>query len=211
MASHLKRIFITGLILLLPFILTLILVAFVFNLLTGPFVGAVSSLFSHYEVFQNERVIIFISRVIILILLFILTLFVGFVGRYVFFNSLLKFWEEVLYKIPLVRSIYKTCKDVMGTVMATETRSFKQVVLVPFPSPLSQVVGLVTQENLPSSVGEDMVAVFVPTTPNPTSGFLMLYKKSEVIQLDMPVEEAFKYIISCGVVLTSIKALEKRP
>jgi uncharacterized membrane protein len=216
MAPHLKKTFITGVILLLPFILTLMLVSFLFNLLTTPFVGVVSSFFNHYELFQkgfflfNEaQITIFFSRVMILLLLVLFTIGVGFIGRYVFVNSLIHFWEGVLYKIPFVRSIYKMCKDVMNTVMATETRSFKQVVLVPFPSVLSQVVGLVTQENIPSHVGEEMMAVFVPTTPNPTSGFLMLYKKSDVTPLDMPIEEAFKYIISCGVILSSINVVDK--
>ncbi len=217
MAPHLKKIFITGIILLLPFILTLMLVSFLFNLLTGPFVGMVSSFFHRFELFQNglllfneNQVTVFFSRVIILILLTLFTFLVGFIGRYVFVNSLINFWEGILYKIPFVRSIYKMCKDVMNTVMATETQSFKQVVLVPFPSPLSRVVGLVTQESIPSHMGEEMMAVFVPTTPNPTSGFLMLYKKSDVIALDMPIEEAFKYIISCGVILSPIKTDEEK-
>jgi uncharacterized membrane protein len=195
-----KKIFITGLVTLLPLALTLLVLLFVFNLLTGPFVEVMNSILDYYGVIGVKYWQYPVSRLIILGLLIAFTILLGAFGRWYFVHSFIKFWENLVYQIPFVSSIYKTCKDVMSTIMATETRSFKQVVVVPFPSEDVQSVGLVTQENIRSSDGEEMLAVFVPTTPNPTSGFLMMFKEHDLVHIDMSVEEAFRYIISCGVI-----------
>ena len=152
----------------------------------------------------------FVSKIIILVLLFFFTLFLGAVARWIFVGYLLKWWDAILHRIPFVSSIYKTCQDVIKTMFASKTKSFKQVVLVPFPSTESRSIGLVTGENLsglPESNTQNIVAVFVPTTPNPTSGFLMMFNAAELIYLDMRVEEALKYIISCGVIMTNFKTI----
>ena len=106
-----------------------------------------------------------------------------------------------MHRIPIIRTVYKTCQEVINTIFATKTKSFKQVVLVPFPDEGSYSIGLVTQENIPNLAKkscDDLTAVFVPTTPNPTSGFLMMFEEKDLIHLDMKIEDAFKYIISCG-------------
>jgi len=206
-----KKYFVTGVVILLPLALTAIIVIFLINLLTEPFIGFVQSALDHYGftdtqifLFNTPQVQLFISRVLILIVLFLFTLSLGALARWFFFNSLLKMWDYLIHKIPFVRTVYKTSQDVINTILTTDTRSFKQVVVVPFPSADSHSVGLVTRENIrdiPHRENESLVAVFVPTTPNPTSGFLMLYPEEDLIYLDMKVEEALKYIISCGVIL----------
>lgn len=210
-----KKHFITGLVILLPLALTILLVVFVFNLLTSTFVDGVSAVFDYYGIFEKGFLFLsgkqlnrFVSRLLILILLVLFTVLLGFVGRWYFVHSTIKFWEGMVLKIPFIRSVYKTCKDVMSTIMETKTRSFKQVVMVHFPNEQTQTIGLVTQENIPSSDGEEMLAVFVPTTPNPTSGFLMMFKDSDLVHLDMSIEDAFKYIISCGVIPSPFKKVE---
>jgi uncharacterized membrane protein len=213
-----KKYFITGLVLLLPLTLTIIIVLFVFNLLTEPFVGLVSNFLRHYGLFShgilgNDETIIVFSRILILILLFFFTVFLGILGRLVFMHYFIRGWESLVGRIPLVRSIYKTSQDVIQTLFTNTNRSFKQVVLVRFPNAETLSVGLVTRdviEGLPPALG-NLIAVFVPTTPNPTSGFLMLFKREDVIYLDMPVEDALKYILSCGVVAAPFtKAVEKQ-
>jgi uncharacterized membrane protein len=94
---------------------------------------------------------------------------------------------------------------VIKTIFGTTTRSFKQVVLVPFPNKETYSLGLVTREEIPAFKGgeeKELIAVFVPTTPNPTSGFLMMFEAEDLVFLDMRVEDAFKYIISCGVIMS---------
>lgn len=137
---------------------------------------------------------------------FFFTVSLGLFARWFFFHYLVRLWETMLAKIPFISSVYKTCQDIIYTLFASSSNSFKQVVMAPFPSPDTRAIGFVTNENIPAIKGEDvLVAVFVPTTPNPTSGFLMIFKEKDLTYLDMKVEDALKYVISCGVVSAELK------
>lgn len=206
-----KRHFIAGLVILLPVTLTLIVVAFLFNFLTEPFLGITRSIFAHYGLLHTDflfltagQVQTIISQILIFITLILFTLLLGFLARWFVIHYLLHAWEYIIHRIPFVSSIYKACQDVIKTVFGTQTNAFKQVVMVPFPNPETKTIGLLTRETLPgieSLTGKRLVVVFVPTTPNPTSGFLTLFNEEDVIPLDMPIEDAFKYVISCGVIM----------
>lgn len=214
-----RKSFITGLVILLPLALTLVIVMFLVNLLTDPFAGLVQGIFGYYGIFSKGFLFLsavqvkhYVSQVLILTFLFFFTVLLGFLTRWFFVHYFIRFWDAILHRIPFIRSIYKTTQDVIKTIFASKTSSFKQVVLVPFPNPETYGIGLVTKENLPSVEGATaagLVAVFVPTTPNPTSGFLMMYRPDDIIYLDMGVEEAFKYVISCGVLPTPFKAISR--
>lgn len=206
-----RKYFITGLILLLPLALTLVIVVFLVNLLTEPFVGAVQSFLDHYGLIDHDFLFLsarqlqyIVSQILILISLFFITVGLGFLARLFFFHYVIKAWDYMIHRIPIIRSVYKTCQDVIHTILKSDTKSFKQVVVVPFPGPESHSIGLVTREDLPGvphQEGKKIIAVFVPTTPNPTSGYLVMYPEDSVAYVDMKVEEALKYIISCGVIL----------
>lgn len=212
-----KKYFITGLVILLPLALTLAIVVFIFNLLTTPFLGFVKTIFDRYQLFESGFLFLspdqfqnLIAQILILTSLVAVTIGLGFIARWFFFRSLIRLTEYILRTIPIVRSIYRTSEEVIKTIFTSKTNSFKQVVAVRFPHQDTYSIGLVTRENIPSlkeTRHEDVVAVFVPTTPNPTSGFLVMYKPSDLIYLDMKVEDAFKYIISCGVILPSFTAM----
>lgn len=205
-----KKYFITGLIILLPLALTMMIVMFIFNLLTVPFLGLVKTVFDGHHLFEEgffllngDQMQSLAAQLLILLSLFLIVIGLGFIARWFFFKTVLKFAEYTVKKIPLVSTIYKTCQDVIKTIFTSKTKSFKQVVLVRFPNAETYSLGLVTREHisgLTNTPYEGAVAVFVPTTPNPTSGFLVMFKPSELIYLDMKVEDAFKYIISCGVI-----------
>lgn len=203
-----KKYFVTGLVFLLPLALTIVIVVFLMNFLTQPFVGLVKSVLNSLGIFTKgfwflsaSQVEQIVSQLLVLTLLFGVTVLVGYVTRWVIFHYFIRIGEYILHRIPLINTIYKTTQDVINTIFTNNTRSFKQVVLLPFPSEFTYAVGLITRENLEGLSMEDRVAVFVPTTPNPTSGFLMMVRKDDVIYLDMKVEEALKYVISCGVIL----------
>ncbi len=214
-----RKYFITGLVILLPVALTTAIVLFIFNLFTTPFLGIVNTLFDRYHLFEQGFLFLnpyhiqnLIAQVLILLSLFFITIILGLIARWFFFRTLIKFAEYIVKRIPLVNSIYRTCQDVIKTIFTSKTKSFKQVVLVRFPNPDTYSVGLVTCENLPDLAGatSNSVAVFIPTTPNPTSGFLLMYNSEELIYLDMKVEDAFKYIISCGVIVPPFNVIAKR-
>lgn len=214
-----KKYFITGLVILLPLALTIAIVVFVVNLLTDPFVGLVKAAFAHFNLLSGgflfltgNQVQQVISEIIILILLFFFTVGLGYLASWFFVRYLFRFWDYIIHRIPFVSSIYGTCQDVIKTMFGSKTNSFKQVVMVPFPQENTYSIGLVTRENLPGfdhSPNADLVAVFVPTTPNPTSGFLMMFKQTDLVYLDMRVEDAFKYVISCGVIAAPFKGVSK--
>lgn len=204
-----RKYFITGLVTLLPVTMTILVVLFIVNFLTGPFIGVVNEILGSLGLLENGFLFLngdqskrIVSQFIILIFLFGATVFLGFLTRWVFIHYFIRIGDYIFHNIPIIRSIYKTSKDVIHTIFQSDTKSFKQVVLVPFPKDGVKAIGLVTREHVPGEDGSKYTAVFVPTTPNPTSGFLMMFKEEQLTYLDMPVEEAFKYIISCGVVQT---------
>jgi uncharacterized membrane protein len=213
-----KKYFVTGVVILLPLAVTIAIIAFLVNLLTDPFLELSKAILSYFNIgengflfFSGDQLRRFASKLVILLILFFFTVFLGFIARWFFIHKLIQLWDYVIHRIPLVSTIYKTCQDVINTIFASKTNSFKQVVLVPFPSPETRSIGLVTRDNVPfpdSNTG-NLVTVFVPTTPNPTSGFLMLFEEKDLTYLDMKVEEAFKYVISCGVIPTPFNAVSK--
>ncbi len=214
-----KKYFVTGLVILLPLTLTIAIVVWLFNLLTVPFAGVIQSIFNHYNLLQDgflflkaSQVQQILSQIIILTLLFSFTVFLGTIARMFFFSYLMNTWNYMIHRIPLISSIYKTCQDVINTIFTSNNNSFKQVVMVPFPNKNTYTIGLVTRDDLPSFTGDESsrnIAVFVPTTPNPTSGFLVIFKEEDLIYLDMPIENAFKYIISCGMIATPFRNISK--
>lgn len=215
---YMKKYFVAGLVILLPFALTIAILVFIFNFLTVPFTGIVKSIFDHYQIFDNGFFVFttdhmqqIISQTLILLFLFFSTVGLGVVAHFFFMPQLATFGEAIVSRIPIVNTIYRTSKDVVKTMFHSSSKSFKQVVLVPFPTKEVYSVGLITQENLPNpNEGPSAyIAVFVPTTPNPTSGFLMMFKPEEIQYLDMKVEDAFKFVVSCGVVPMPFKIISR--
>jgi uncharacterized membrane protein len=201
-----KKYFLTGLATLLPLAVTVYVVVFFVRFLTHPFMGLMVSLLEQLplEWPNSEQAIQTTSEVLILICLFLFTLFLGMVARWFFFNTLIKIGDKILHKIPLVNKVYKTTKDIIQTLFVSEKKSFKQVVMIPFPHKECYCLGLISRDSPTScsdSVHDDLVSVFVPTTPNPTTGFLIMIPKADLIFLDMKSEEAIKYIVSCGVMV----------
>lgn len=213
-----KRYLFTGLAILLPLALTVAIVLFLVNLLTAPFLDVVKPLLLKFSlfregfgIFSGEQLVRSSSRFVILVLLFTLTVVVGFLARQFFIKYLISLGDSILHRIPLVNTVYKTSQDVIKTIFSDTSSSFKQVALVPFPHTHTRSIGLITRESVKDEEGKSLVAVFVPTTPNPTSGFLMLFERTDLTYVDMSVEEAFKYIISCGVIDTPLKAAPNEP
>jgi len=197
-----KKYFFIGLVTLLPLAVTVMAVMFVVNLLTKPFMGIVTHPLSYLPI-GSENLIRTISQILILITIFLFTLGVGLLARRFFFKSLMKFGELLLSKIPLVNKLYKTVREIFHTLLSGDKKSFQQVVMFPFPSKGSYVLGLVSQDapqTCSQSSSEKLISIFVPATPNPMTGFLIMRPRSELIYLNMRSEDAIKYIVSCGVV-----------
>lgn len=206
-----KKNFLAGLSLILPIVITLFIVQLLFKLLSAPFEGLTQPLMDWISTFEgippllnSPQIVHFASQVLILILLVAATIFVGFLGRIFLVDALFKLGDRLVHKIPFANKIYKAVQDVIHNLMAEEKMSFSRVVLAPFPFAESKVIGFITKEqehiqNDPTP--NKKMAVFIPGTPNPLMGFILLIPESELIFTEIKVEEAVKFIVSCGVVL----------
>ncbi|MCS5607633.1 MAG: DUF502 domain-containing protein [Alphaproteobacteria bacterium] len=138
----------------------------------------------------------------LLISVVILT-FVGFLTANIFGRTLLRTGERLVNRMPVVRSIYGAFKQILETVLSQSSNSFRQAVLVEYPRRGIWTVAFVTGETegeVAQRLDDEMINIYVPTTPNPTSGFLLMVPRRDLIFLDMPVEDAAKYVISIGVI-----------
>jgi uncharacterized membrane protein len=197
-----KKYFFTGLVTLLPLAVTIWVVHFFVNLLTKPFLGLFTA-FSHHLPEKMQTVVQALSQLIILLIIFFFVLFMGFVARRFFFSSLIRLGDRIMIRIPLVNKLYHTSKEIIKALFGSKTKSFQQVVILPFPNPNSYCLGLVAKEapqTCSEAEGEELVSVFVPTTPNPTAGFLVMCNRKHLVNLDMKADAAIKYVVSCAVI-----------
>jgi len=199
-----KKSFVTGLIILMPIILTILLFVFLIDLFTTPFLDMVEPwLAAHINL--DPTVISFIARIIILVLLFVAIFLLGLIARWFFIRPLIKWGNALMERIPVIKSIYKVTKDIISAFFSPEGRkAFNRPVMVPFPSEDSFCVGFysghVPKECLDKSKAE-LSPVFIPTAPHPISGYLVMVPKTDVSELKMSNEEAVKFTVSCGVVV----------
>ena len=139
-----------------------------------------------------------------IILALSILLLTGMLAANLFGRRFVEIWERILNKIPLVRSIYSSIKQISNTIFDPSGKSFRKVVMLQYPRKGLWSIGFLTNDNVGdemSAVDDRLVAVFIPTTPNPTSGFIIMTRNDEITELDMSVEEGFKFIISMGVII----------
>lgn len=194
-----RRTLIAGLLILLPLFITYVLIAFLFNIFTGvgaPLVTGLLRLFGAGEL--AYPLVLVVNLLLSLAVIFLL----GLVGTNILGRRLLAAFEGLLLRLPLVKTIYSSAKQVIETFQGPG-RSFQRVVLLQYPRQGLWSIGLVATEradNLNLVPGNKVLTVFVPTTPNPTSGYLVIISPKDVIDLDFSIEDAFKFIVSGGIV-----------
>ena len=148
------------------------------------------------------------------ILTFVLIVLVGALGRYYIFRMVFKWGEDFLHRLPVVSGIYAAIKKLAHTFMGTGEQSFKNVVMVEFPREGIYSIGFLTgvsQGETQEKTKEKVVNVFIPTTPNPTSGFFIMIPETRVIQMNMSIEQAFALIVSGGVITPKGSSSPKSP
>ncbi len=143
-----------------------------------------------------------------LIIVFTFTTLVGSLATGLFGRTLIRIWENILNRMPVVRSVYSAIKQILETVMAAQSDAFRQAVLVQYPRKDIWAIGFVTgttKGEVGKYVSKKMINVFMPTTPNPTSGFLLFFPEKDLIYLKMSVEDALKLVVSGGMVIPKDK------
>jgi len=196
----LRRYIIAGLLIWLPLGVTLL----VFKLL----VGLVEQLIAlvprqyHPESLLGLEIPYF-DVILTVIAMFVITVLTGLIVTNFFGRKLVKLWESILGRIPVVRSIYQSAKQIAETVFSSTGKSFRKVLLIEYPRKGLYTLAFQTGNSageVQAKTGEEVTTVFIPTTPNPTSGFIILVPTKDVIELDMNVDEALKMVISLGMV-----------
>ncbi|GFO69024.1 hypothetical protein GMLC_26030 [Geomonas limicola] len=193
LVRHLKSKFITGLFVVVPVGITLFILKFLFNFADGILGSYLDSIFSNFVVHREYHVpgLGMLTGAIVIYLS-------GILATNVMGTRLLKWWDELLSRIPLVKSIYNSSKQLTQVFKEGKT-SYRRAVFVEWPRVGVRAVGFVTGEV--ERDGERLVVVYVPTMPNPTSGFALFFRESEVYDSGMTVEEAVKFVVSGGAVV----------
>jgi uncharacterized membrane protein len=194
--STLRRYLIAGLLVWLPLGVTVLVIRLLVDVMD-------KTLLLLPTAYQPETLIGFRIPGLGVLLSVVVVLVTGVVVANLFGRRLVEAWENLLARIPLVRSIYSAAKQVAETVFSPTGKSFRKVLLVVYPRPGMWTLAFQTGDELAEAdhlTGESLVPIFIPTTPNPTSGFIFLIPRRDVVVMDMSVDDAFKMVISLGVV-----------
>ena len=193
--KSLRSYILAGLVVWLPIVVTFVVVRFIVDILDN----TIALLPNSYQPEHLLGMNIPGFGVVLSLLLLIVT---GIIATNILGQRLFSLGDALLARIPLVRSIYYATKQVIQAVFATNSQAFRKVMLVEYPRKGIWSLAFQTgssNEEINAHTGEEMMSIFIPTTPNPTSGFLMIVPKREAIELNMTVEDALTYIISLGV------------
>jgi uncharacterized membrane protein len=196
-ASKIKGYFLTGLLVLVPISLTVYIIYELFLAIDGILKGVIFVMISDWLGVQISQPIPGLG----FITLFLLILSTGMAARSYFGKKLVDVGDKVVARIPFISRIYGTVQQVSQAFFGDRHDVFKKTVLVPFPSKGMWRLGFIVREpsrEIKEALGQEVVTVLVPHTPNPTSGFVVFFPKSEVVEIDMPVEDALHLIISGG-------------
>ncbi|MFZ7121546.1 MAG: DUF502 domain-containing protein [Eubacteriaceae bacterium] len=188
-SSNIKQMFIKGLVTLLPILMTFyivkLLLSFISNFITNSILNINNT-----------------SPLICCIIFFLVIIILGYLTTFKLVKKIISKFESFLNKIPIISSLYATMKDIVNVLGNKQRASFRNVVLVNFPSEQSQSIGFITNEDI-SLNDEKKIAVFVPTTPNPTNGFLLYIDPRNIRLVNLGIDEAIKIVMSMGSITTN--------
>lgn len=189
-----RKYFITGLLVLVPLAIT----AWVLHLVISSMDQ--SLLLIPEKWLPKERRISGLGTILTVLIVFL----TGLLTNNLVGNFMVRQWEKLLHRIPVVSSLYGSVKQVSDTLFSDSGNAFRKAVLVPYPHAGSRTIAFLTgapATEVQKHLDDEYISVYVPTTPNPTSGFFLMMPKKDVIELDMSVDAALKYIVSMGVVV----------
>lgn len=209
MLRSIRTAFITGLLILLPLGVTVFIINIVLNRVGNP----ASELFFRF-IDQNIRELPTVEiplQILSLIVVFLIITILGYFSRIFIGQLFLKFFERILTRLPLISQVYNTVKQLVDTFSQQKKAVFQEVVMIEYPRKGIYAIGFLTNQakgEVQSLTGEELVNVFVPTTPNPTSGFLLMLPKEDVIPMQMSISDGMKTIISGGAVTPHFENLD---
>ena len=199
--SRVRNYFLTGIIVTAPIAITFAVAMWVINWIDSKVVPLIPSSYNPQILLQTHTGV-HIPGIGLIVVLIGLTV-IGFLAAGLLGRFIVRVGENILNRMPIIRSIYGALKQIFETILRSSSRSFREVALIEYPRRGIWAIGFITTKTtgeVRSEIKEDVVNVFLPTTPNPTSGFLLFVPRKDLIVLDMGVEEAIKMIVSAGIV-----------
>lgn len=201
--SFLRNTFLAGIFTLLPVVITFFIFVWLFKGFTNFLLPYIKMSEDFFEIILSPSTRRILSFVLLCIIIFLIGLFAkNYFGKKIFY-----FFEYILKKIPVVKTIYLSSKQIIGAFQNANGQNFSKVVLIEYPRKGIYTVAFVTSQNtkyFDRFTNKKCFSVFVPTTPNPTSGYIVIVPEEDVYILDMSIEEGFKYAISAGLVIPEI-------
>ncbi len=200
-AARIRNYFLTGLVVTAPIGITFALAMWVINWIDATVVPLIPDRYNP-QVFLLEYLGVHIPGFGLVAVFIGLTL-IGFIAAVLGGRVLVRTGEKILNRMPVIRSVYGALKQIFETILESKSRSFREVVLVEYPRRGIWVIGFITgstQGEVQNTIADDVVNIFVPTTPNPTSGFLLFVPRQDMVVLDMTIEEGIKMVVSGGIV-----------
>ncbi len=194
-----RNAFLSGALLLAPLVVTI----WAFSAIVDAVGGTFRPLYEHYLPGSLQRLPFFWDLLATLVVVVLITL-LGFLSNYVFGKYFLSIGERAIQSIPAVGAVYNSVKQIVATFSTQNRNLFNQVVLIQYPRPGIWTLAFLTNKVMgeaQSRAGQDIWTVFVPTTPNPTSGFLLMIPRQDIVELEMSVGDGMKMIISGGAVV----------
>ena len=195
-----RRKLVTGLLVVFPIFITFIVIKFLFGLIGGILSPVVTKAFIFFGSSPKSTIDEFVVTSIAFVLTFLALYFIGVIATNFFGKLIISFFEAILHKTPIIKNVYTSSKQLIEIISLPSRQSFKRVVIVEYPRVGMKAFAFVTG-NIKTKDGTELTSIFIPTTPNPTSGFLIYLPESDIIETDMNIEEGMKLIISGGILV----------
>ena len=197
MLKKIRTYFLAGLLVLIPLVLTVFIIWKLFIAIDGLLSGFINTMLERIGIPVTSIGLGFISVVLLIFL-------TGMIAKNYFGRKVIRIGEDIVTKIPLMNRIYLAIKQISNAFFSEKREVLKKAVLIEYPRKGIYSIGFFTQDTkgeVQDRLQQDVVSIFLPTTPNPTSGFLLFVPKSEVAELNMTIEEALKLVISGGAIV----------
>jgi uncharacterized membrane protein len=199
--KNIRRRLVAGLLVIFPIFITFFVIKFLFGLVGGILSPVVKKIFLAFGfALRNSSIDEFVVTSSALILTFVALYFIGVLATNFFGKLILSYFEMILHNTPIINNIYKSSKQIIEVVSLPGRKAFKRVVIVDYPRAGMKVIAFVTG-SIKGKDGIKLTSIFIPTTPNPTSGFLIYLPESDITETSMTIEEGMKLIISGGILV----------
>ena len=195
-----RRTLITGLLVVLPIFVTFFVVKFLFNVIGGILSPVVTKTFIYFGFSPSSKIDEFVITSVAFVLTFVALYSIGVIATNFLGKVIISFFETILHNVPIIKNVYTSSKKLIEIISLPGTQSFKRVVIVEYPRVGMKAFAFVTG-SLKTKSEPELVSIFIPTTPNPTSGFLIYLPEQDIEETDLSIEEGMKLIVSGGILV----------